>query len=80
MSKPKRTTPKRERVENPPIWERSGLAAMNAVARIDPTFPSDLIDKAIHAAYRDNGYPVPPWPCFDLKSALEFGERQRRKR
>lgn len=73
MSKPKRTTSKRAKREWP-IWERAGLAAMNAVARVDPTFPSDMIDRAIREAYWRNGYRVAPWPSrAKLRKLLERG-------
>jgi len=72
MSKPKRTTSKRKQVESRPIWERSGLAAMNAVARVDPTFPSDLIHRAIRDAYRKNGYPVPRFRSISKREWLKM--------
>lgn len=73
MSKPKPTTTKQVQRERP-IWERAGLAAMNAVARVDPTFPSDMIDRAIREAYWRNGYRVAPWPSrAKLRKMLERG-------
>jgi len=60
MSKPRsKAAPKKPtRARQRPVWELAAIEAMEAVARVDPTFPSDLIGRAIRDAYRGNGYDV----------------------